>query len=91
MFSTIVDVVVSGIAACFSWFDSIFAAMPGSLEFILAFFAIFIINRFVLGPIVGAAVSGGASDMVRKAKSDIAKKKEFNRSTRESYNEMKES
>lgn len=91
MFSSIVNVVVSGIAACFSWFDALFAAMPGALEFILAFFAIFIINRFILGPIVGATVRAGASDMVRKAKSDIAKKREFNRSTRESYNEMKES
>lgn len=64
MFSAIVNVVVSGIAACFSWFERLIGSMSGALDFVLAFFAIYVIVRFILKPVLGG---GRGSDKAKKS------------------------
>lgn len=65
MFQSIVDVIVSGIVACFSWLDQILTSIAGSYDFILAFFGIVVVSRFLLSPLLGKL--GAGSDKARKA------------------------
>ena len=67
MFAAATDVVITGIKACFGWFSQIMDAMPGAWSTIFTLFTIFVICRFLLGPVLGAAFSGSSDRAKIKA------------------------
>lgn len=64
MWNSVVNLLVSAITSCFSWFDSLMQAIPGAWNTVFTLIVIFILSRFLLGPILGVAFSG-SSDKAR--------------------------
>lgn len=84
MWENILNILIAAINACFGWFDRLMQAIPGAWDTIFTLITIIVISRFLLAPLVGWTFTVG-SDTVQGYKN----KAEFNRRTRESYNEMK--
>lgn len=78
MFSTAVDICVTGINACFSWFAQIMDVMPGAWSTIFTLFTIIVICRFLLGPLVGVTFDAGSD---RAADWIVEKRQNDRRST----------
>ena len=57
MFDQVISFLMSGIIALFNWFTLILNAIPGSMKYILTFFTLFLITRFILGPVIGSFLS----------------------------------
>ena len=81
MFSDIVAFLNSAVQACFDWYTGILDKFPGAWTTILTIFTIFVIARYLLGPVLGATF-GGFSDKARKIN-------DRRRYVKESYMEMK--
>ena len=66
MWSFVVDSLVSLFGSIFSWVTSIFNAIPGSWDTLFTLFVIFMIARFLLGPVLGFAFSAGSDKAHKK-------------------------
>lgn len=60
MWNSVVQIIVSSVTSCFSWFDRLISAIPGSWNTIFTIIVILILARFLLGPVLGVAFSGGS-------------------------------
>lgn len=83
MFVDALDIVITGVTACFGWFDQLISHFSGAWSTLFTLFVIFVIVRFLLGPALGVSFGVG-SDHVKRFKAG----QEFRRSTRENYREM---
>lgn len=83
MWSFAVDVITRSVASAFGWFQQILDAAPGAWDAIFTVFVIFVICRFLLGPLLGVSFIGPGSDTAKGLKN----RAEFRRSSREKYNE----
>lgn len=68
MWNQIINIVTSGITACFSWFSDFMNSLPGAWDTIFTIVVILLISRFLLGPILGS-VFGPGSDRSKKSAS----------------------
>lgn len=62
MWNQIVNIVTSGVTACFTWFADLMNALPGAWDTIFTIVVIILISKFLLGPLLGTDFSAG-SDM----------------------------
>lgn len=67
MWNSVVDLIVTSVGACFDWFGSVFSAIPGAWNTVFTIIVIFILSRFLLGPVLGAAFTG-RSDQAKIAR-----------------------
>lgn len=67
MVAQAMNMCVQGVSAAFTWMEYIFAQL-GTGYWILGAFMIFSIYRLLIRPVIGSAVSSGASDTVKKIK-----------------------
>jgi len=67
MVAQTMNMCIQGISASFTWMEYIFAQLDTGY-WILGAFMIFSIYRLLIRPVIGSAVSSGASDTVRKLK-----------------------
>ena len=76
MWSFVVDSLVSLFSSIFSWVASIFNAIPGSWDTLFTLFVIFMIARFLLGPIIGVTFTAGSDIAAEKTKDYLNTRKE---------------
>lgn len=67
MVAQTMNICVQGISAVFAWMEYIFMQL-GTGFWIIGAFMIFSIFRLLINPVIGSAVSSGASDTVKKMK-----------------------
>lgn len=72
MWNQIINIVISGVTSCFTWFSDLMNALPGAWDTIFTIVVILLISRFLLGPILGS-VFGPGSD---RSKKSVSTKKE---------------
>lgn len=60
MWNAVLNLLAAGFNACFSWFDTLMKAIPGAWDTIFTLIVIFILCRFLLGPVLGVAFSGSS-------------------------------
>lgn len=70
MWNKVVQIIVSSVNGCFSWFDRLMNAIPGAWGSVFTIIVILILARFLLGPILGVTFSGSSD----KAKISAMKK-----------------
>ena len=66
MWNTIVEYLIFLFSSVLSWLTSIFNAIPGSWDTLFTIFVIFMIARYLLGPILGVAFSAGSDKAQKK-------------------------
>ena len=67
MFADALGIVITGVTACFGWFDQLISYFSGAWSTLFTLFVIFVIVRFLLGPALGVTFSG-SSDKAKVAR-----------------------
>lgn len=70
MWSSVLNIIISAINACFSWFDRLMQALPGAWDTIFTLITIIVISRFLLKPLVGWTFSVGSDKVSKKLSKD---------------------
>lgn len=78
MLDSVINMFMTGVSSAFSWFTDILSAIPGSMKFILTFFTMYLICRFVLGPVIGNFFAFSTSDTVKKETHDTKAERPIN-------------
>lgn len=74
-YTVIHDVVLPGIASCFTWFETLMSSMSGSTQILIAVFSIVCVYRFLLAPLFRGAKAG--SDRAKHTKNDSSSNKQM--------------
>lgn len=67
MWNYTVELCSHAVISAFGWFQQILDAAPGAWNAIFTMFAIFVVSRFLLGPVLGASFSGQSDRATIKA------------------------
>lgn len=69
MVAQVMNICMQGVSACFGWMGILFESL-GAWSFILGAITLYTIFRLLLAPVIGAAISSGASDTVKNFKKE---------------------
>lgn len=72
MWNSVFSGVSSAVVSAWQWFDTLFDSIAGSWPFVEVTIVIFLISRFVLGPLIGFN-GAGKSDSVKAKKKSSSK------------------
>lgn len=67
MWNAIVNMILTACNAVWSWTEQLFDAIPGSWDTVFTVILIYIISRYLLGPLLGVAFRGGSDRASAKA------------------------
>lgn len=67
MWNSAVNLIVEAVVSCFNWLEEFLSAIPGSWDTLFTIIVLFILSRFLLGPLLGAAFCSG-SDQAKIAR-----------------------